>query len=906
MDTQKKKIYQQLYYNLIENIFYKIINYIIEEQNLSNIRKKKLKAYNNEIYKKLKRKIDFSIWEMYENKYNKWFENHYDIYKDVINYFYELCYNRFADSFMKIIENYMNEEIISHLNEKLELIIQEESLETHKNKDNNQSNLTNDETNHNIRYDNNSKNIENEYEKSNEEEMQQSEYLIPINKKSKIDEQDKENNKRTPKISLGINIGSLNTVYSKFDKIDGKFKTNVLLSDVSKRVIPSQICYSNTHRLYGDTASALMKKYGEFSYINLSRLIGFDIDSYIYQNEYNNFFIFGTYNKNSKKFKSSKDNEISSSIIIADFISLINQFYFEKENKEENINYDFVTFSVPDYYSLYQKKELKLIGEIIGMKTINIINESSAITMYYGYNKYRDMFVTNKTNVNKTIKKNVIFIDIGYSKMNIIFSTFNYAEFKVEYVKSYPDLGGRDFDNKIMEYCLKDFRKKHPKIPPNQELLNLKLKKRFLEIIEKGRKALSINKETIILVESFYGNEDLECKIKKEEFEISIVRSELYKFEQYLTSFKKDLIEKKKYPEDLIVEMAGEFMRTPILQEITEKVFNISISKGILIDECTSVGAALYGYYINNTLPIRTFQNIYDFNYYQIKCFIPEINQYYIIKDSICDYYYNGFCNEIKLNDIKKKPKITLEYLYDKREYGQYYDSNKYLLLYKYEIDMEKFKELNSNYKYFDKIVITHYLYSIENYEKNNIEIYFTNGNLYYNENENKFYLTNEIIKCDYTGCINLTEEGINENIKEEYKNTISDIVLKQKKNDDEYLVFSKDRNLLSKKIYYYKNEIVKLNDENINKVLKEMNDYENWIKDLDKKDNLIEKKKVLENIKSNVDIKNKILDLKKKNKNEYEIFLQTINKIDLNNDKKKSIAQKRLSLLQNCIFKNN
>ena len=99
-----------------------------------------------------------------------------------------------------------------------------------------------------------------------------------------------------------------------------------------------------------------MKKYGEFSYINLSRLIGFDIDSYIYEDEYNNFFIFGTYNKNSKKFKSSKDIEISSSIIIADFISLINQFSFEKENEEENINYDFITFSVPDYYSSYQKK----------------------------------------------------------------------------------------------------------------------------------------------------------------------------------------------------------------------------------------------------------------------------------------------------------------------------------------------------------------------------------------------------------------------------------------------------------------------------------------------------------------------------------------------------------------------
>ena len=88
--------------------------------------------------------------------------------------------------------------------------------------------------------------------------------------------------KNNEKISLGINIGSLNTVYSIFGKKEGRFQTNVLLSDVSKRTIPSQICYSDTHRLYGDTASSLMKKYNTTSYSNLSRLIGFDYDSFIF------------------------------------------------------------------------------------------------------------------------------------------------------------------------------------------------------------------------------------------------------------------------------------------------------------------------------------------------------------------------------------------------------------------------------------------------------------------------------------------------------------------------------------------------------------------------------------------------------------------------------------------------
>ena len=115
------------------------------------------------------------------------------------------------------------------------------------------------------------------------------------NEKNKAEKEDK--------VSLGINIGSLNTVYSIFGKKEGRFQTNVLLSDVSKRTIPSQICYSDTHRLYGDTASSLMKKYINTSYSNLSRLIGFDSDSFIFKNEIKDYFNFGTFNKKKKMKK---------------------------------------------------------------------------------------------------------------------------------------------------------------------------------------------------------------------------------------------------------------------------------------------------------------------------------------------------------------------------------------------------------------------------------------------------------------------------------------------------------------------------------------------------------------------------------------------------------------------------
>ncbi len=59
--------------------------------------------------------------------------------------------------------------------------------------------------------------------------------------------------------------------------------------------------------------------------------------------------------------------------------------------KKEKINYTSTSFSVLDFYTPSQRQKLKLICESIGMKDVNIFTESSAITMYYKYTKYKDI-----------------------------------------------------------------------------------------------------------------------------------------------------------------------------------------------------------------------------------------------------------------------------------------------------------------------------------------------------------------------------------------------------------------------------------------------------------------------------------------------------------------------------------
>ena len=168
-------------------------------------------------------------------------------------------------------------------------------------------------------------------------------------------------------------------------------------------------------------------------------------------------------NKEKKKQRKTSVNDemeyekIESDNILTDFLSLLNDFYFN----QQEIKYDRITLSIPDYFTLFQRKRMKNILENIQDKKVIVTSESSAITMYYGYTKYRDMFIRGKIGVDRHIRKNIIFIDIGYSKTSFIFSTFTYNEFKVLNVKCLPYLGGRNLDFIIFKQLIDKFLRKN-------------------------------------------------------------------------------------------------------------------------------------------------------------------------------------------------------------------------------------------------------------------------------------------------------------------------------------------------------------------------------------------------------------------------------------------------------------
>ena len=492
---------------------------------------------------------------------------------------------------------------------------------------------------------------------------------------------------------LGINIGSLNTIYSLCSRDENSnFQTKILLSDVSSRTIPSIISFTENQRLIGEQAKNQIKKYSKSSFMNLSRLIGICPDAPFYKKEFEEYSIIGPqFDKDKHNFTiefNGKKIELYGEDIVASFIDVVNLFF-----KKQNISFDKgLTISVPDYFTPDQKDSMRVILKSNNIKNFNIINESTSITLYYGYMKYKDLFlkeVNNKKSIDTGIVKNIIFIDSGHSKTTFILSQFKHNEFKVFDVMCLNYLGGRDFNHKIMKRCEDVFKEKYKKTIPN----NAKIKYRLFETIEKSRKILTVNKETSINIDSLYDDEDFSYLLTKDEFE-KLINEDIKVFSEHLNNFYKEALDLTKGKIDLI-EMAGDLMRTPILQEIVKKITGKDLSKGILIDECPSVGAALYTSLINNNFPIPQFKGITDYNMYSI---LYTLNSK---EEKIYTLIHNGnklpTISYIKINpsDIIKN-QLTIEFYNDNEEIKEL---SNYNFLIQFNVNLKEIQSKNKNLK---------------------------------------------------------------------------------------------------------------------------------------------------------------------------------------------------------------
>jgi len=160
--------------------------------------------------------------------------------------------------------------------------------------------------------------------------------------------------------------------------------------------------------------------------------------------------------------------------------------------------------TVPAYFNDAQRLATKDAGAIAGLNVLRIINEPTAAALAYGLEK------------NLQDEKNVLIFDLGGGTFDVSVLTIDEGSlFEVRSTAGDTHLGGEDFDNRMVDHFIQEFKRKHGKdISKNSRSL-----RRLRTACERAKRTLSSSTEANIEIDALYEGIDFYSKITRARFE---------------------------------------------------------------------------------------------------------------------------------------------------------------------------------------------------------------------------------------------------------------------------------------------------------------------------------------------------------------------------------------------------
>jgi len=263
-----------------------------------------------------------------------------------------------------------------------------------------------------------------------------------------------------------------------------------------------------------------------------------------------------------------------------------------------------VVISVPAYFTDAERRALLDSARMAGLNVLKLMNDTTAVALAYGIYK-QDLPETDKPS------RNVVFVDCGHSGTMVSAASFNKGKLTMLSM-SHANCGGRDFDEAIAKYFVKDFLERYKLNVPENKKATLKL----MTEAEKLKKLMSANTNKIPLnIECFMDDKDVKGSMDRATFE-ELVAPFMDNIEKAL----KDCLETSKLKvEDIYsVEIIGGSSRIPKIKSMIEKVYSKSPSTTLNADEAVSRGCALQCAILSPTFKVREF-SVVDIQPYPIK-----------------------------------------------------------------------------------------------------------------------------------------------------------------------------------------------------------------------------------------------------------------------------------------------
>ncbi|XP_040046662.2 heat shock 70 kDa protein 1-like [Gasterosteus aculeatus] len=370
--------------------------------------------------------------------------------------------------------------------------------------------------------------------------------------------------------AIGIDLGTTYSCVGVFQH----GKVEIIANDQGNRTTPSYVAFTDTERLIGDAAKNQVALNPSNTVFDAKRLIGRKVEDPVVQADMKHwpFKVVGDGGKpkiqveHKGEEKSFYPEEISSMVLVK--MKEIAEAYLG--HKVSN-----AVVTVPAYFNDSQRQATKDAGVIAGLNVLRIINEPTAAAIAYGLDR------------GKTGERNVLIFDLGGGTFDVSILTIEDGIFEVKATAGDTHLGGEDFDNRMVNHFVEEFRRKHKKdIRQNKRAL-----RRLRTACERAKRTLSSSSQASIEIDSLFEGVDFYTSVTRARFEelcSDLFRGTLEPVEKALNDAKMD----KGQIHDVV--LVGGSTRIPKIQKLLQDFFNgRELNKSINPDEAVAYGAAV-------------------------------------------------------------------------------------------------------------------------------------------------------------------------------------------------------------------------------------------------------------------------------------------------------------------------
>jgi len=376
--------------------------------------------------------------------------------------------------------------------------------------------------------------------------------------------------------AIGIDLGTTYSCVGVFQH----GKVEIIANDQGNRTTPSYVAFTDTERLIGDAAKNQVAMNPSNTVFDAKRLIGRKFEDATVQADMKHWSFKVVSDGGKPKIeveykgetKTFFPEEISSMVLTK-----------MKETAESFLGKTVTNavVTVPAYFNDSQRQATKDAGTIAGLNVMRIINEPTAAAIAYGLDKKGKG------------ERNVLIFDLGGGTFDVSVLTIDDGIFEVKSTAGDTHLGGEDFDNRMVNHFVEEFKRKHKKdITSNKRAL-----RRLRTACERAKRTLSASTQAAIEIDSLYEGIDFYSSITRARFEelcSDLFRSTLEPVEKAMRDAKLD----KSAIHDLV--LVGGSTRIPKIQKLLQDFFNgKELNKSINPDEAVAYGAAVQAAILN-------------------------------------------------------------------------------------------------------------------------------------------------------------------------------------------------------------------------------------------------------------------------------------------------------------------